>query len=43
MHPEFFEDEMLSLATLALVLTVVSIFVYFTFMANPTLDRKQPR
>ena len=26
MHPDFFEDEMLSLATIALVLTVVSVF-----------------
>jgi hypothetical protein len=25
-HPEFFEDEMLSFATIALVLTVVSVF-----------------
>jgi len=29
MHPEFFEDEMLSLTTIALVLTIVSLYVSF--------------
>jgi hypothetical protein len=28
-HPEFFKDEMLSLITIALILTVVSRHVYF--------------
>ena len=28
-HPEFFEDEMLSLSTIALVLMIVSPYIYF--------------
>ena len=28
MHPEFFEDEMLSLSTIALVLTIVSHYIF---------------
>jgi len=34
-HPEFFEDEMISLSTIALVLTVVSPYVLF----SPHLSR----
>ena len=45
MHPEFFEDEMLSLSTLALVLTIVSLRVYFPLhgWCNLRPDRKQSR
>ena len=34
MHPEFFEDEMLSLSIITLVLTIVSPYFYFLFIAN---------
>jgi Domain of unknown function (DUF6532) len=43
MHPEFFEDEMMSVSTIALVLTVVSPLLQSTLNSSwiPSADRKQ--